>query len=179
MGASKDACASDGRRFLDPLPVLATDDLHLRQVHPRDAEQVRDITFYDGVAATSPGEAWAMIERIVRDQQRGETLHWGLCLRGSDQIVGTCGFYRGFSGDVGEVGYVLRDAHRGRGLMTQAVRRIVTFGLDELGLRRVVAHVDRGNVASMGVLARAHFVRDTVEGNTVTYVRCRAREADR
>lgn len=160
-----------GRRWLDPFPVLATDDLRLRQVRPYDAAEVRDITFYDGVAAASVRDARAMIERIARDQRRGETLHWGICLRGSDAIVGTCGFYRGFARDVGEIGYVLRETHRGRGLMTQAVRRIVTFGLDELGLRRVVAHVDAGNVASMGVLTRAGFVRDGVEGDTVTFVR--------
>ena len=52
------------------------------------------------------------------------------------------------------LGYVLHPAHWGKGIVTEAARRMLEFGLDELGMHRIYATAAPENVASLKVLAR-------------------------
>lgn len=136
------------------IPELEGERVRLRRVRPGDVAAIREVSFYDGVPAQSERDALAMLARIDEDQARGTSLHWGICLRGDDEVVGTCGFYRGFPGGVGELGFVLRRDYRGRGLMTEALRLVVDHGLRELRLRDVVAYTRPTNRPSIRVLER-------------------------
>lgn len=138
-------------------PLLSNDRLLLRRVVPGDVSAIREISVYDGVWAESDPEAVEILARIERDYRRGESIHWGICLPGSDEVVGTCGFYRGFAGKVGEVGYILRPAFRGRGIMTAALELVTAYGLNELRLDEIVAYADPSNEPSIAVLLRLGF----------------------
>ena len=162
----------------DHTPVLSGLGLTLRGVVASDVATIRPISFYDGHAARDDDDAAQMLRRIHGDVARGESLHWGICLQGSDEVTGTVGFYRGFGGGTGEVGYVLREAYRGRGIMTRAVRIVVAYGLGPLGLTRVEALTDVDNTASRAVLMRAGFVEAGVvvqDGASEPQVRYEAR----
>jgi len=126
-------------RPVQPAPTLTGDRVTLRAIRPEDVEAIVDISVYDGVAAANAAEALAMLRHIEADAARGDTVHWGICQSGSDAVVGTIGFYRGFAGDVGEVGYVLRPPLRRRGLMREALALVVAFGFERLGLTTTVA----------------------------------------
>ena len=96
-------------------------------------------------------------------------MHWAIEDATRCALVGTVGFYRGFVDGVGEVGYVLRPAHRRRGFMTEAVALAVAYGFDALGLGAVVAHTDATNRASIAVLERCGFVLAGADGEQRTY----------
>jgi [ribosomal protein S5]-alanine N-acetyltransferase len=140
------------------VPVLTNERVRLRAVTAADVPAIVEISFYDGVPAASEIDARTMLAWIEADRERGESLHWGICLPGSDEVVGTIGFYRGFDGAVGEVCYVLRSAFRGRGIMTHALALVVEHGLTRLGLDAVVAHTDPANGPSIALLRRAGFL---------------------
>jgi [ribosomal protein S5]-alanine N-acetyltransferase len=142
----------------DHTPILTGLGLTLRGVVAGDVATIRSISYYDGRAAIDDDDAAEMLRRIHGDVARGESLHWGICLQGSDEVTGTVGFYRGFAGGVGEIGYVLREAYRGRGIMTRAVRIVVAYGLGPLGLTRIEARTASDNAASRALLLRAGFV---------------------
>ena len=152
------------------VPVLANDYVTLRALTLDDVPFVREISFYDGVAATTDEEAAGMLQRIQGDMARGTSLHWGICLAGSAEVVGTCGFYRGFANGVGEIGYVLREAYRGRGIATGALRLVVAFGLGAMGLRSVVAYTSPKNLASRAVLARLGFRQVPMAGSGLAFM---------
>lgn len=152
------------------VPILANDHVTLRALTLDDVPFVREISYYDGVAASTDEEAAAMLRRIQGDVARGASLHWGICLAGSDEVVGTCGFYRGFANGVGEIGYVLREAYRGRGIATAALRLVVAFGLDAMRLRSVVAYTSPKNLASRAVLARLGFRQVPMAGSGLAFV---------
>lgn len=157
------------RRF-ESFPVLSGGRSVLRRVVHADVPDVREITFYDGVAAEDDARAGAIVAAIDADYERGESVHWGICPRPSDRVVGTVGFYRGYPGDVGEIGYVLRPDHRGRGLMAEAVRLAATFGREKMGLAAIVAYVEPGNHASVAVLRRAGFAEVPSLGGRRTFL---------
>ena len=54
----------------------------------------------------------------------------------------------------GEIGYVLAREAWGLGYATEATRRLLAFGFDELGLHKVSATCDPENRASMAVLTK-------------------------
>ncbi|MFO7543955.1 MAG: GNAT family N-acetyltransferase [Trueperaceae bacterium] len=145
------------RRRHTSVPRLEDERLYMRRLTPSDIADIREISFYDGRPAASAEEALAMLARIEEDVERGESLHWGVFLHGAPTCVGTCGYYRGFVGGTGEIGYVLRDRFRGRGIMTAAVNLVVAYGFDDLGLGRIVADVEPDNAASIRLLERVGF----------------------
>ncbi|MBZ0279368.1 MAG: GNAT family N-acetyltransferase [Anaerolineae bacterium] len=55
----------------------------------------------------------------------------------------------------GDIAYWLAPAHWGQGYTTEAARRIIQFGFEDLGLNRVYAQCLRTNVASARVMQKA------------------------
>lgn len=83
---------------------------------------------------------------------------------GSEDLLGSVGLHRigavrreGSSFFPNEVGYWLAPAARGRGVATRAVRLVVRWAFETLGLERVEASTVVGNVASERVVARVGF----------------------
>lgn len=152
-------------------PTLDGARVVLRAVTEADMPSLVEVSFYDGVAAASLDDARRVLARIADDQARGETIHWAIVERASGELAGTVGFYRGFAGGDGEVGYVLRPGFRGRGLMTEAVGLVVGYGLTTLGPTRVIAHVDADNGPSIAVLERGGFRPVADDGDRRTYAR--------
>jgi len=142
-----------------PFPVLETRRLRLRAIEADEAPALSGISYYDGKAARSPGEAMVMLRRIRQDYEAGQTIHWGLELKAEEKLVGTCGFYRSFANQEGEIGYVLLPAYRGQGLMREAVRAAIDYGFRELGLYRIIAYTSHDNVASIRLLQETGFDR--------------------
>lgn len=159
-------------------PALTTPRLSLRDARPSDAAPLLEVTFYDGLAARDVAEAAAVLERIRGDQDAGETLHWVVCLREGRTPIGTVGFYRGFAGGAGELGYVLASAFRGRGLGGEAAAAACAYGFDGLGLERIVAWTEPGNVPSRRLLERLGFREDGSAGGRIHYLRERPQAQD-
>jgi ribosomal-protein-alanine N-acetyltransferase len=59
------------------------------------------------VFAENVTQASRILVRINADIRNGKSSHWGIYLKETHGIVGTCGFYRGFAGNIGEIGYLL------------------------------------------------------------------------
>lgn len=75
-------------------------------------------------------------------------------LKESGLPIGVCGLAkRDYLEDV-DIGYALAPAFRGDGYAHEAASAMLAHALEVLGLRRVVATVDPGNTASIGLLNR-------------------------
>ena len=141
----------------DKFPFLAAEKIVLRQIMPTDLEDIIEISFYDGKQAITAAEAQEMLDKINADYQRGDSIHWGIADKENNKIVGTCGYYRGFTGGTGELGFVLRPAFQGQGFMTDAIKTAAAFGLRDVGLQRVIAITGNQNTKAIQVLKRSQF----------------------
>ena len=83
---------------------------------------------------------------------------WDICLLSTGEIVGGAGF-KGGPGDTGEVevGYGIDPAFQNQGLMSEALRGIVSWALARPGVRAVLAETEPGNEASVRVLVKNGF----------------------
>ena len=106
-----------------------------------------------------PGEAVRFIERYVLPG-RADGTYFGFVMVDADQVVGHIGLkHMDRERGEAEVGYWVGRPYWGRGYASRAVREIVTFAFEELGLRRLYAHVLAHNPASGRVLEKAGFER--------------------
>ena len=85
--------------------------------------------------------------------------------------MGTVGYYRGFKNGTGELGCVLKPEFQGKGLMTEAMKLAIEFGINEMKLRKIGATTSRENKPAIQLLKRLSFVKaKDLDDDGVEYV---------
>ncbi len=91
----------------------------------------------------------------------GDTLSFAVVLRETGELVGDCNLT--WTSDVhrqGEIGYVFNPRHHGHGYATEAARRLLELGFQELRLHRIIGRLESRNTASARVLERLGMRRE-------------------
>ena len=114
-------------------PFIFNDKVSLRQILNSDINDIMEISFYETVQATTLEQAMEMNSKINADYEKGDSIHWAITDNLSNKIVGTCGYYRGFEKDKGELGCVLLPQYRGQGFMTSAMLSVISSRAGESG----------------------------------------------
>lgn len=151
--------------MISSFPRLETDRLILRQLRTEDAANLFEIFSMDEVTQyynldnfVAIEQAEQLIERWNQRFEEGQSIRWGIALRSDDRIIGTCGYHNWRRADCkAEIGYELNPNHWSKGLMTEAVNRIVSFGFEEMQLNRIEAYVFVTNTASQKLLEKSGF----------------------
>ena len=167
-------------KLFSHIPTLETDRLILRGMRVSDAEDMYDYACRPSVTQyltwnphTDITETREYLTYVGQRYRTGDFYDWAVVDRESGRMIGTCGF-TSFScpHDSAEIGYVLNPSFQGRGLATEAVRRVLDFGFTELGLHRIEAHFMEGNHASRRLMER---VGMTFEGYARESMRIKGR----
>jgi [ribosomal protein S5]-alanine N-acetyltransferase len=151
-------------------PSLSTNRLFLRQIESEDAEALfatfsdeEVMKFYGSEPHSSLEDSRQWIQRQHYWYAQREAIRWGITLKGEDTVIGSVSFHHFDPGfHHGEIGYELNRAYWRRGIMSEAVSAILTFGFTELELHRIEANIDIANEASKELLLKLGF---TYEGN--------------
>ncbi|HEX9648398.1 MAG TPA: bifunctional GNAT family N-acetyltransferase/(deoxy)nucleoside triphosphate pyrophosphohydrolase [Alphaproteobacteria bacterium] len=165
--------------------AIETDRLYLAPLEPADAPALAALLGDDTLARHTPGlprpyDHDAALGWIARSNSRlyaGEEFLVGCRLRAGGGLVGVVELALRPDEAAAELGYWFDPAFWGRGLATEAVRRMVAFGFDTLGLGELRAATLVGNPASARVLAKAGLIEvaeGEVEGHAARYHRLEA-----
>jgi ribosomal-protein-alanine N-acetyltransferase len=152
-------------------PQLETERLILREILASDAEAVfrirgdYEVTKYNtGAAYERLEQAEDLIAAMAHGYEEGIELRWGITLKSNNTIIGMCGFNYWIRRDCrASIGYDLARAYWGHGIMTEAIRAIVAFGFERMGLNRIEADADGRNPASARVLEKVGFRREGLQ----------------
>ena len=144
------------------IPTLETPRLILRGMRVSDAADMfayaKDPTvteFLTWYPHANAEETRQYLTYVGQRYRTGDFYDWAVVDQESGHMIGTCGFTSfNCPSDSAEVGYVLNPAYQGRGLATEAVRRVIRFGFEELELHRIEAHFMEGNDASRRLMER-------------------------
>lgn len=144
------------------LPTLPTDRLILRPLTLEDAEDVYAYASDPMVARwvlwhqhSSLSDSVMYVKSVLRKYANGDCAEWGLELKESGRVIGTCGFVNlDTEHRRAEIGYALGQPYWGRGLATEAARATVSFGFRQLNLNRIEARCATLNTPSELVMAR-------------------------
>ncbi|AUB41214.1 rimJ, ribosomal-protein-alanine N-acetyltransferase [Nostoc flagelliforme CCNUN1] len=113
--------------------------------------------FHDLDTFTSIKEAIAVVERRAKRFEQGDGIRWGIVHKQDKVLIGSCGFQLNPQEDSAEIGYELASTFWRQGIMTEAVRTILQFGFEKMGLRFVLAQVMLDNIASKKLLEKLGF----------------------
>ena len=148
-------------------PRIETEHLILRQIQASDAAAMfaffadEEVVDLDDKRHRSLEESQAFIGQLQAWYRNHENVEWGITLKGSDILIGACGFY-GF--DEGfqraDLGYELLKARWRQGIMSEALTAILTFAFTTMGLHRIDAVVYEWNERSQGILRKLGFVHE-------------------
>ena len=148
-----------------PLAMLETERLVLRAFTLDDAEDIFAYACDPEVFVYLPfdhhGDMDAtrdFIARTLEGHEAGTKADWGMVLKETGRVVGTCGFCTWGGGGRAELGYCLGREQWGQGLVTEASERIVRFGFEECMLNRIEAVCDVDNIGSARVMEKCGMV---------------------
>ncbi len=150
-------------RVFSNIPTLQTDRLTLRRMMVADAQDMYEYSKNKEVTKYLTWDAHPdvmytreYLQYIGTHYNMGDFFDWAVVLNSEDKMIGTCGFTRfEYNNNCGEIGYVLNPAYWGQGIAAEAVREVMRFGFETLGLNRIEAKFIEGNDASMRVMEKA------------------------
>lgn len=150
------------------LPPLDGDGVRLRWMTDDDLDDLLAIWGDPTVMrfmARPPLDGRRATEAFLDSIRRGFTskslFQWGFTTRDDDRIIGTCTLADlDWPHRRAELGYALHRDHWRRGLTSRAVRPVLAFAFDTLGLHRVEAETDPRNLGSIRLLERMGFVAE-------------------
>ena len=152
-----------------PEPQLSDDVVALRPWRREDApvkaswDRDPAIVRWTEIPANNTEEgvlAWAA--RTEEARQAGRTLSLAIVDARSGVVLGSCDIRRPDREDPGlaEVGYLLAEEARGRGVATRALGLLIDWSFREIGMERVQALTHPNNPRSARVLERLGFQRE-------------------
>ena len=152
-------------------PLLETENLILRDLRPDDAAALFRIfsddqvtRYYDLDTFTDISAARELIDRFNRRFLNQIGIRWGIAHRSHpDSLLGTCGYNVWIqSSRRAVIGYDLARSYWRRGIMSEALEKVIRFGFAEMSLNRIEAVVFLENTASHRLLAKLAFQEEGV-----------------
>ncbi|MFZ3195884.1 MAG: GNAT family protein [Bacillus mycoides] len=168
-------------------PKLETERLLLRELTLLDAEAMfhyfskESVIRYFGMDSFENIEqAKTTIQTFRKRNEEGSVFRWGIEKKGTDQLIGTCGFHLiNKHHKRAEIGYELDDTHWGQGYATEALQAMLAYGFETLQFIRIAAVVYIENEASRNLLTKVGFqeegllrkymIQNDVAHDTVVY----------
>jgi ribosomal-protein-alanine N-acetyltransferase len=154
---------------LKPFPHLATERLVLRELEKEDAAEIMVLRsdvkvneFLDRPKSTTLHEALEFINKIKNVIAKNESVYWAIALKNNNQLIGTiCYWNISKENDIAEIGYELLPGFQGKGIMQEAISKVILFGFDTMKLKVITALSAAGNHKSIQLLERNNFKLDT------------------
>lgn len=154
---------------MPPFPSIETGRLRLRELTPDDAQPLLAIhgnaqamRYFGTDPLRELSEAQNLIERFASWRAAPNPgVRWGIAEKASGELVGTCGLFAwNREWRKCATGYELGVAHRGKGLMHEALSAAFAWGFAEMQLNRIEAQIHPQNLASLRLAERLGFRRE-------------------
>jgi len=151
-----------------PFPVLQTERLVLRQLSLSDDKDIYFLRsdskvneYIDKPFAQSITDAQQFIQKINAGIQKNENLYWGISNKNKSKLIGTICLWN-FEADKlqAETGYALHPDFQGKGVMKEALLKVIEYGFNQLNLQSIKAFTHPENKKSIKLLEKLHFTRD-------------------
>jgi len=152
-----------------PFPEVSTQRLFLRRMTRQDAAEILCLRSSDTVMkyidrpkAKSITDAEIFISRIEASVNSNNGIMWGITLKeNTDQLIGNIGYWRLIKEHYrAEVGYMLHPDFWKKGIMKEALLKVIDFGFNNMKLHSIEAHINPDNTASARLLESTGFKKE-------------------
>jgi ribosomal-protein-alanine N-acetyltransferase len=151
-----------------PFPVVETERLILDEVNDGDVKEVFELRSNPETMKYIPRplvkdheDAMEHIKMIKEKIENNTGINWAIRLKDNSKLLGIIGFYRLQPENYrAEIGYIILPEFQGKGLVPEAVTRLIKFGFEDLRLHSIEAVIDPENYASEKVLQKCGFTKE-------------------
>lgn len=152
-------------------PVLELKRIVLRAGTYDDAQDYLDYISHKEVHRYIPDECLPKTLEQAQEEidymsdlfKYGRSIYWIIADKKTNKLIGSCGFnYWNKDHRRGEISYDLKHSYWGKGIMTEAIEAVITFGFVNMKLHRIEATVTEMNLASKAVLKKHKFKKEGV-----------------
>lgn len=152
-----------------PFPELRTDRLLLRRIDKKDSAEIfflrsdlRVLQYVGREPAQTIKEAEDFIRQISQNIDSNDAIMWGIALQDEPRrLIGTICFWHIRKDHFrAETGFVLHPQYWRKGIMKEALLKVVKFGFEKMGLHSIDANVTAENKASASLLESAGFIKE-------------------
>jgi len=161
-----------------PFPNLFTDRLNLRQLKLEDDNEIYFLRtdemvnkFIDRPKTVTKEEVRKFIDKINNGIENNEWIYWAITTKENDKLIGTiCLWNISTEKDIAELGFELIPKYQGKGIMHEALVKIIEFGFTNIHLEKLKAYTNQLNIPSIKLLEKNKFIQEKVfeEKHSVT-----------
>ncbi|MDD4000886.1 MAG: GNAT family protein [Bacilli bacterium] len=126
------------------LPIISTGRLWLREVEEYDAS---DMFEYAKLAIIGPSAGWQphtspsetrTIIKLFQDKKKyGQLGVFSVIWKENNKMIGTIELHSYVKGHKAELGYTINPENWGRGIAVEASKKIISWGFEQLWLKRI------------------------------------------
>ena len=150
------------------IPIIETSRLLLREVTNEDAPDMLRYLSDNDVVKHMGLEPFQSVEDALDEiswyqsiYKDGSGIRWGITLKDSGKVIGSCGFLNRNSKHFRtEIGFELSKQHWGKGIASEALEAVIKFGFDHYSFERIEALIVPANVPSQKLVERQGFIRE-------------------
>jgi len=166
--SSPDSCKPTGAAITHA--VIETARTRLRRFRLSDAEAVLNFGSNEQVLRRTGDQALSNIEdaeKVISEVWESDYQRFGygrfgygrlaVVLKSIDQVIGFAGLKYLPELNETDLGYRILPEHWGKGITSEMIPPVLSYGFEDLGLERIVAHVMPENLASSRVLEKSGF----------------------
>lgn len=150
--------------------MLTTERLTLRQLSESDVQEIyllRSDKTINKFLNRKPSETLDDALSFIKNIRSNELLYWAITQTKSEKLVGTiCLFDLSDELSKCEIGYELLADHQGKGIMSEALQKVVGFAVDTVGVKTIEAFTHKENHSSTKLLEKLNFQRINIVEET-------------
>jgi ribosomal-protein-alanine N-acetyltransferase len=151
-----------------PFPNLMTERLYFRQLTPEDKGEIFKLRSDEKVnrfltrnQCKTIEEAGAFINKINRGINNNDWIYWAVTLKNDNKFAGTiCIWNIQPENYRAEIGYELNSGFWGKGIMKEAIPKVIEYGFEAMKLHSLEADLDPGNSQSVVLLEKNGFIKE-------------------
>lgn len=90
----------------------------------------------------------------VKNYSREDYYHWGIVCKEDGNLIGTINLKVDDDNNAAETSYIVAPDYWNKGVMTEVLKKVISFGFETLQLNRIAAEFFEGNEASKRVMEK-------------------------
>jgi ribosomal-protein-alanine N-acetyltransferase len=149
-----------------PFPNLETPRLVLRQIKLEDENEIyilrsdsRVNEFLEREKAGSIEDARNFINMINANIRNNKAVMWAITMKNNSKLIGTIVYWNiSKENSTAEIGYELNPDFQGKGIMQEAISKIIEFGFETMEIQTIEAYTTDGNHKSINLLVKNNFM---------------------
>ncbi|WP_214483176.1 GNAT family N-acetyltransferase [Bacillus sp. SM2101] len=153
--------------IFNPFPTLRTNRLLLRKLELSDSDLIfqfqskkENFKYVDMPVYKSHKEAPNYIHRMNKGVENNKWIIWAIADVFTNKILGTITIWNiSMNQSKAEVGYVLFPENVGKGIMTEALNKVIEYGFNDMKLKSIEAFTSSLNGRSIALLEKNKFYK--------------------